>query len=227
MFRIIAVCLALFMAVSVRAEETPATTATTVMTVRGKLLHGEDFNKEFAKEWKVAKGKWEIADGALQGSEVKEDMHAAAFRHAVSTENVVIEYQFKLDGATQTSLSLNSKKGHLSRVGISPTSISLRKDSSDKNVADKAANLDTVKLTIKPGEWHSLVVEQLGGEMAVSLDGKLIGCGKHEGLAEPISNVGLTVAGESVSFRNLLISAATPNDNWAAEREKFLAARKK
>src|SRR3954449_12033852 len=47
----------------------------TLMTERGKLLFSDDFDKPLGKEWKTAKGKWEVADGAIKGAELKADMH--------------------------------------------------------------------------------------------------------------------------------------------------------
>src|SRR5947209_18330318 len=84
----------------------------TIMTERGKLLFADDFSQAPGKEWKAAKGKWEVVDGAVRGSELKSDNHGAATRHALPVKDVVIQYSFKLDGARGTRLSINDPKGH-------------------------------------------------------------------------------------------------------------------
>jgi len=199
--------------------------AKTFMADRGPVLLSDNFDKEIPKDWKSAKGKWEIKDGVLQGTEIKDDMHAAAIRRAVKTHNVIIEYAFKFDGAKGSSLSLNSAKGHLSRVGLAPTSISVRKDSADKNQTDKAAALDNGKVNLTPGTWHTLVVEQVASEMVASLDGKVVAVGKHEGVDQDITNIGLVVSGESAAFKNLRVYEATVKPTWAAERAKVIEAK--
>src|SRR5436190_9328358 len=114
----------------------------TLMTERGKLLFSDDFSQAPGKEWKSAKGKWEVVDGALRGAELKSDNHGAATRRALPVKDFVIQYSFKLDGTRQTTLSINDAKGHNCRVAINPAGFTVQKDSHDKNVNDKAAVLE-------------------------------------------------------------------------------------
>ncbi len=193
-----------------------------VMTERGKLLVSDDLDKPFGKEWKAAKGKWEVADGAMRGAERKEDMHGAVTRYDVAFNNGIIQFSFKLDGARASSLSLNGAKGHIGRVLIRPNGFTVQKDDQDgKNGPDKGVVLNTCEITIKPGEWHTMLFEVQGKEMLATLDGKHTAYGEHEALDKPKANVGLTVAGESVSFKNLRVWEATPNKEWEKLREKY------
>jgi hypothetical protein len=208
------------------AADTPITELKTVMTQRGKLLFSDDMQKPLGPEWRTAKGKWEVVNGAVKVSELKTDMHAAAARHAMSFHHVVIQYSFKLDGARQTTLSINSDKGHLCRVLISPTGVTVRKDAQKKLAGDKAAILHSRETTIQPGTWHTLLVELQGNEMLACLDGKEIAFGEHPGLDAPKANLGLTVSGESVSFKNLRVWEALPNPEWKTTRAKLQQARK-
>jgi len=59
-------------------------------------LVSDDFTQSIGKGWKAAKGKWEIVDGALKGTELAADMHGAAPRHPLPAQNVIIRYSFKL-----------------------------------------------------------------------------------------------------------------------------------
>src|SRR5436190_24149166 len=52
------------------------------------------------KAWKVAKGKWQIVDGAWQGAELPEDKHGAVARMAINFTDAGIEFDFRLEGAT-------------------------------------------------------------------------------------------------------------------------------
>jgi len=185
-----------------------------LLAEKGKLLFEDDLTKPLGEKWKTAKGKWEVVEGAIRGVEVKEDMHGAVTRAAFPFRDVVIRYDFKLDGAKQTSLSINQEKGHVCRVLIRPDALVVQKDDSDgKNGPDKAAVLQKRTIEIKPG-WHTLQIELVGKEMVATLDGKDVAFGEHEFLDRPKANLGFTVAGESVSFRNLKVWEATRHKDW-------------
>lgn len=224
--------LALF-AVAVRAstaaEPTTTTAPQTVMLTTGRVLLDEPLAAALGKDWKVGKGKWEAADGAVRGAELKSDMHGAVARRNIDVKDAVICFSFKLDGAKVISLSLNGTKGHVSRVRINPKGVSVQKDDQDgKNGADKAAVLDTVTVDVKPGEWHALVVELRGPDILATLDGKHTAFGTHEAIAKDKANFGLTVAGETASFKGLKVYEATGTvKDWDKTREKLLAERKK
>lgn len=200
----------------------PKADPATLMAERGKVLFQEDFARPLSPEWRSAKGKWEIADGALRGAERKVDMHGAVTRHALPYRNVVIQYSFKLDGTRQTSLSINDAKGHCCRVVINPTGFTVQKDSHDKNVTDKAAVLQRVETPIKPGEWHTVVVELLGKEMLARVDGGPVAYGANDTIDVDKANFGLTVAGEAASFKNLRVWEALPSKTWESTRAKLL-----
>ena len=208
-----------------RAED-PAPLPKTYMAERGKLLLQEDLNKPFTKDWKAAKGKWEVVGGAMRGAELAADMHGAVARYPLAFKNVIIQYDIKLEGARQTTLSINKEKGHLCRVLINSSGLTIQKDK-DKKTTDKAVVLDSKKMPVAPGTWHTLVVELLGNEMLASLDGKDIVFGANPALDAAKANFGFTVAGESVSFKNLRVWQAERNPRWDGTRAKLLADRKK
>ena len=224
--------LALFAAavgVSTAAEPSPSAPPQTVMLTTGKVLLDDPLNAALGKEWKVGKGKWEAVDGVIRGAELKDDMHGAVARRNISVKDAVIAFQFKLDGAMTISLSLNGAKGHVCRVRINPKGVTVQKDDQDgKNGPDKAAVLDTATADIKPGEWHTLVVELHGPDILATLDGKHTAFGTHDAIAKEKANLGLTVAGETASFKGLKVYEATGTvKDWDATRAKLLAERKK
>jgi hypothetical protein len=150
--------LALLGAAPLTAADPPAPPKT-LMTESGKLLFRDDLGTVPGKEWRVGKGKWEPADGGLRGSELKADMHGAVMRHAIPFRSAVIQYSFKLDGARQTTLSINAAKGHLCRVVINKDGFTVRKDDSDHAGPDTAVVLEAKKTPIAPApgtqSWSS------------------------------------------------------------------------
>jgi hypothetical protein len=211
------------------ADPAASTAPVTQMLVPGKLILDEPFTAALGKEWKAAKGEWKPVDGALRGAEVAADMHGAVARRDLSTKDTVIAVAFKLDGAKVVSLSFNGAKGHISRVRVTPTGVSVQKDDQDgKNGPDKGAVLDTASVTIKPGEWHQLVVELRGPDILATLDGKHTAFGTHEAIAKDRTNLGLTVAGETASWKGLKVwEASGPAKDWDETKKKLLAAKKK
>ncbi|QDU76800.1 hypothetical protein Pan97_38570 [Bremerella volcania] len=195
----------------------------TLMCERGKLLLNDSFATGPGKSWRIAKGKWESVDGATQGSELKEDMHGAVIRVNRPVRNFVVQYSFKLDGTKGTTLSINDAKGHNSRVLLNEKGFSVRKDDHDHAGPDKAELLQTVRTKIAPGQWHTLVVECNGPEFLARLDGKLVAYGSHKAIDVDKTNFGLTVGGESASFKNLSIWEAKPKSDWSATKAKIVA----
>jgi hypothetical protein len=190
----------------------------TLLTERGALIFSDALDQPLAAPWRVSKGSWTIADGAVQVKELKSDMHGAVVRRPLTQANFVIQCSFKLDGTKKTTVSINDPQGHCCRVLIDANGLTVQKDSHDKNQADKAAALDKQTAPIAAGQWHTLVVEVLGPEMLASVDGKLVAFGSHPSIDVAKSNVGLTCAGESVSFKQLSVWEAKPNPGWASTK---------
>src|SRR5262245_29464200 len=108
----------ILMAGSVAAAGEPTPTVRPLLTQPGKLLYRADLNKAFDADWRAAKGKWQVVDGAMKGAELPSDSHNAAARRAVPFKDGVVQFDFKLDGAKALHLSINADKGHLCRVII-------------------------------------------------------------------------------------------------------------
>lgn len=203
----------------------PSAEADTLMCERGKLLLSDDFDKPLSEPWRTLKGKWEVAGGAVQGSELAADKHGAVIRANLPLHNAVIQYSFKLEGGKTTTFSINDAKGHNSRVIVNAAGFSARKDDHDHAGPDKAAVLQAVKTPIGEGEWHTLVIEFNGADFLARLDGKQVAYGSHEAIDVDKTNIGLTVGGRSVSFKNLRIWEATERADWAATKAKLTKAK--
>ena len=210
---------------ALRAAETSE--AKTLLAERGALIFADDFSQPPAKPWNVAKGEWKVADGAVRVKELTSDMHGAVARRALPQANFIVQYSFKLEGTKQTTLSINDAKGHCCRALVNPAGLTVQKDSHDKNKTDKAAVLDRQLSPITPGQWHTIVVEVLGPELVASVDGKLVAFGAHESINVAKSNIGLTVAGDSASFKDLRVWDAKPNSAWEATKAALAKDRAK
>lgn len=198
----------------------------TVMLQPGKLLVSEDLNQPFGKEWFANKGKWDVVDGVMRAAELSSDMHAGVRRRQVKFASAVVQFSFKLDGASMISLSMNAEKGHVCRVRISPDGFAVIRDK-DKVNGGKVVEMDSCKVDIKPKEWHTMIVEMGGNEMVARLDGKNVAFGSNGGLTTPKASVGFTVKGDSASFKNLRVYEGTPMKSWDETKTKWLADRKK
>jgi hypothetical protein len=198
----------------------PPQPAKTMMVIPGKALVIDDFSGPLGKEWKVAKGKWDVSGGSVRVAELPADMHGAVARRDVPLKSAVVAYEFKLDGAKLTTLSVNGPKGHVCRVLVRPTGITVQKDDQDgKKGDDKAAPLATVQVPVAAGEWHTLVVELRGSDLLATLDGKHVAYGSHAAIDTARTNLGLTVAGEAASFRKLRVwEAEAVRPDWDSTR---------
>ncbi len=201
-----------------------------LMCERGKLLLSEDFaSGTLGKDWQVAKGKYEIVDGALKGTELTADKHPGVLGHAIKARNLIVQFAIKFEGGKGAALSLNSSQGHVCRAAITPTGFTVNKDSRDKNQTDKAALLGSHPITIKPGEWHTLLVEICGPEMVAQLDdAEHVAFGAHDGLDVDKTSIRFPAIGDSIFIKNLRVWEAGPrNANWDATKKKLEAQRPK
>lgn len=208
------------------ADAQPKVAPATWMVEPGKVLLSDDLNTPFGKDWNKGKGKWQVVDGAMRGAELADDEHGAVKRRDVKFDSAVITFAFKLEGAKAISLSINGAKGHLGRVRINATGFTVQRDK-DKVSNSQAVPLDTCKVDIKKGEWHTMVIEMHGKEMLARMDDRHVAFGEHPGLDAGKTNVGLTVAGESASFKNLRVHEGSPTKGWEKQKAKLLEQRKK
>jgi hypothetical protein len=190
--------------------------------VRGKLAFSDDF-KELSKEWKVAKGSWEAVDGALRGKEVAADMHAAVIKHALPAKDFILQARFKLDGAKRASISFDGK-GHVCRVNLAPTGFVLQRDA-PKDGGEKPSQLGRGAVELRPGEWHTILVEVVGKDLLAQVDDRDFAFGAHDGVAADKTTFGFPVSGETLVVDEVKVWEATPNPDWASAKEK-LAAKK-
>jgi hypothetical protein len=204
---------------SLRAADAPLP-ATVLTVISGEPVFADALSAAPAKPaWNAAKGLWVLENGHWKGSELASDQHGAVVRHSQALGDFVLRYDVRLDGAKGTSLSVNAKAGHLARISLGARGLQVRKDDMDHDGPDQGKAFPVLPLEIKPGEWHTVVMEMCGDTLLASLDGKAVSFGAHPAFAMEKTNVGFTVSGESAAFRNVSIWRATPNPAWPEMRE--------
>ena len=184
-----------------------------LLAIPGKLILDAKLDSAPAAPWKAAKGQWEAADGALRGSELEADKHGAVLRATQTLSDCIIEVEVKFDGAKSTTLSMNAVKDHMARIILTPTTVTVQRDDNDHEGPDKGIVFHRVKAELADGGWHTVRMEMVGDTLLGKVDG-IIGYGSNALFTQPKANPGLTVAGQSVLFRNFKIWEATKNPKW-------------
>lgn len=160
--------------------------------------------------------------------------HAAVHGLEIPTRDSVVEARIKFEGATMIDVEFDDRKytgahyGHLCRAQIRLNGVTLiderdggmrndiREMRSDPSKKEEVAKLlkgrqVTYPAKLETGKWYNLVVETIGDEMRVSLDGKPAGYLKSSGIAhETKSKIELGVAGKEGYFDDIKVWNAAP-----------------
>lgn len=165
------------------------------------------FDAGLPEGWSVTKGEWKVADGALVGSELAADQHAAVLMIRDPHQNSKITFRYQVEGAKNFALSFNHAKGHLFRVALAGPKLSVSLDKDKKDPASKAEVLGSAELQAKPGEWIELSCEIRGETVKVSAGEATISA-SHPKLAVGKTGYRLVVAGRSVRIDDLAFSSS-------------------
>lgn len=152
------------------------------------------------KSWAVAKGDWQIVDGAVVGKEKAADNHAGVMALNKPIHDTAVQFSLKLDGAKGCDISFNHPKGHLFRVVVTPAGVSIHKDGDKNDKSIKAAELGKVAAKFEPGQWTSFLIEVKGGKVAVQTDTGLKVEGSDPSLDVDKTGYRFVVRGESLAI---------------------------
>ena len=195
-------------AFAVRADDKP------LLAIPGKVLYENTFSSGLDAKWRAAKGTWDNADGALRGVEKAEDKHPGVVRTQLKMQDFVIQYEFQLlEGAKQTTLSINDAKEHVARILVGPNFVQVQKDDHDHDGPDKAVVFARMAADLKPGTWHKARMELVGDTMLGKVD-DLVAFGSNDLFKVEKANFGFTISGQGVEIRNLKVWDATKNPEW-------------
>jgi hypothetical protein len=163
--------------------------------------------------------------------------HAAVHGLEIPTKDSIVEVRIRFEGATMIDVEFDDRKytgahyGHLCRAQVRLTGVTLiderdgtmrndiyemKKDPEKK--AEVAALLKgrtaTFPLKLEPQTWYTLVVETVGEEMRVTIDGKPAGYLKSSGIGHATkSKIELGVAGKDGLFDDIKVWNAEPAKN--------------
>lgn len=182
-----------------------------ILAKPGSILAEEAFTgSSLAKTWNVAKGDWQVHDGALVGKEKTEDKHAAVCALAVPNHDSIIRFSFKLDGAKGLSLSYNHAKGHLFRVSVSPTVVTVATDKDKNDANSKSEPIGKAETKFEPGQWYTMQVEVKGQKVAIQIDNGVKIEGSNAALDVDKTGYRFVTTGESLALADVKAWAAAP-----------------
>jgi hypothetical protein len=160
--------------------------------------------------------------------------HAAVHGLEIPTKDSVVEVRIKFEGATMMDVEFDDRKytgahyGHLCRAQVRLDRVTLidERDGGMKNEIyemkkDPANKAEVAKLLVgrsatfpvrlEKSTWYTLVVETVGEEMRVTIDGKPAGYLKSSGIGHPTkSKIELGVAGKDGYFDDIKVWNAEP-----------------
>lgn len=172
-----------------------------VLAMPGTVTVDESFNSAtLSKNWTVAKGDWQVQDGALVGKEKKEDKHAAVLTLGQPNHNSIIRFSFKLDGTKGLALSFNHAKGHLFRVSVASDGVTILKDKDKKDPASKSEQLGKAAGKFEQGQWYTMLVEVQGGKVSVQTDNGLKLAGANPALDVDKTGYRFVTGGASIAL---------------------------
>lgn len=160
--------------------------------------------------------------------------HAAVHGLEIPTKDSVVEVKIRFEGATMIDVEFDDRKytgahyGHICRAQVRLTGVTLidERDGGMKNdiyemKKDPAKKAEVAKLLVgrsatfpaklEADKWYTLVVETVGDEMRVTIDGKPAGYLKSSGIAHATkSKIELGVAGKDGYFDDIKLWNAEP-----------------
>lgn len=160
--------------------------------------------------------------------------HAAVHGLEIPTKDSVVECRIKFEGATMIDVEFDDRKytgahyGHLCRAQVRLNGVTIiderdggmrndiREMRQDPTKKDEVAKLlkgrqITYPAKLETGKWYTLVVETVGEEMRVTIDGKPAAYLKSSGIAHATkSKIELGVAGKDGFFDDVKVWNAEP-----------------
>ena len=155
--------------------------------------------------------------------------HAAVYGLELPTKDSVVECKIRFDGATMIDVEFDDRNytaahyGHLCRAQVRPNGVTIMDErEGSQNLVIKALREDPAKrdevaklmkgksatfpAKFETGKWYDLVVETVGDEMRVTVDGKPAGFLKSPGIGHVTkSKIEFGVAGQSGCFDDVKV----------------------
>jgi hypothetical protein len=203
-----------------------------------RTIFSDDFSGNgFGPRWGHYKSGSVIKDGVLVGITPEGSDHSAVDSVKFDPERdleVSVKFRFVSDKAKSFNVWFDDKDykeshaGHICNVSVSPTNVAVgdaktgnfRNDIYEKKKAvpptitdeDKkmlATKNKSFPVKVSLQDWHTLVAQTKGDEITVSIDGKVVGSFKSEGMAHDHKTlVSLTTNQVDVNYDDFSIKGA-------------------
>jgi hypothetical protein len=199
----------------------------TWMCRKGELLWHEKFEgTALSKEWRKGLGSWIVDNGTLKGLERPEENHQAYTYRKVSGPNVVMQFTFKFDGA-KTLGSFFKGDSHVASLVIGAGVFTLRKMTGIGSTT-KGADLDSAKMKLDDGAWHTAVWEFFGDEMVATIDDQQTVLARVEGLSLERDRYELfSRGGAAALYKDVKAWKAEPDPQWPQTRARIFELTRK
>jgi len=200
--------------------------ARTWMCKKGELLWEEKWEgSALPKDWYKGQGNWTVDGGNLKGAEQPADNHHAYTSRKVTEANAVIQFSFKLDGAKWMGGFFDGKE-HVSALSLNADSFNIKR-MSGIGPTSKSTEIDSSKMKLNDGAWHTVVWEIFGDEMVATIDDQQMVLGKAEGMTPTRSRCELINGGQWAWYKDIKVWKAEADDKWPTKRAQLMAALKK
>ena len=160
--------------------------------------------------------------------------HAAVHGLEIPTKDSIVEVRIRFEGATMIDVEFDDRKftgahyGHICRAQVRLTGVTIiderdggmrndiyemKKDPARKAEVSKllAGRSVTYPKKLESGKWYTLVVETIGDEMRVTIDGEPSGYLKSSGIGHATkSKIEIGVAGKDGLFDDIKVWNAEP-----------------
>ncbi len=170
------------------------------------LLLVETFAASSAK-WHAGHGDWTFVDGHARGAERAADHHGADLGHSQLYRDAIFQLVFKFEGSHTIDVNFvkndaGGKCEHVGRVTFTPTALKLL---AQTDIGPTTKNIPLVEkpASLADDRWHTALIEIMGDEIAVQLDGGETGRARHEIFAVDKTGVTLATNGVAAAFDEL------------------------
>lgn len=197
------------------------------MAKRGELLWEEKFEGgAWSKEWNRYKGNFAVEGDAVKSAEIAADGHHPAMSRKLGGDNnVIIQFSFKSDGSPWMGFALDDKE-HVARLILNPDQFKIVK-MSGTGPTTKGSDVDSKRLKLNDGAWHTVVWEIVGNEMVATIDDNQMVMGKADDMTPTRSRCELINGGQFAWWKDIKVWKAEADDKWPQKRAQLMQLLKK
>ena len=192
------------------------------MCKKGELLWEEKFDEgKWSKEWNRYKGNFVVEGDAVKSAEIAADAHHPAMSRKLGGDNnVIVQFSFKSDGSPWMGFALDDKE-HVARLILNPDQFKIVKMSGTGGTT-KGSDIDSKRMKLNDGAWHTVVWEIFGDEMIATIDDSQMVLGKAEGLTPTRSRCELINGGQFAWWKDIKVWKGEADDKWPQKRAQLM-----